>query len=85
MRLFLHLVECGEITRDEEGRDFTDMAAAREAAIKAARDVMCHEIKAGALCLSCHVEIAKRNGSALEIVRFVDAIALSGLPGQRGD
>jgi hypothetical protein len=42
---------------DDEGRELADVSAARTAAIQAARDLMCDQVRAGRLKLSHRIEV----------------------------
>lgn len=75
---FFHLRECGTVSEDEEGIDLRDLEAARHIAVKAARDVMSGEVRAGRLCLSCEIAITGPDGGDLMIVAFREAITLAG-------
>jgi hypothetical protein len=77
-RFYFDLHECGETLVDEEGIDCTDLAGARNCALRAARDVMAGEIHDGRLCLSCHIEVRDDRGVAVATVMFRDAVAVSG-------
>ena len=78
-RYFLDLHECGTVTRDTEGVLRASLEVVHVEAIEAARAVMCAELSAGKLCLSCHIEIRDAAGESLMTVRFRDAVRLSGL------
>lgn len=81
MPLFhFHLDECGTATQDADGSEYPDLAAARHAAIAAAREILCEEMKGGEICMSCHIDIADANGTRLERVKFSDAVKVVGLP-----
>lgn len=74
---FFHLHECGTVTRDDEGQDMPDLAAARHHAEEAARAIMCAEVNGGDLCLSCHIEIEDRDSGEVTILPFRDAIQIT--------
>lgn len=78
-RYFFDLHQCGSITSDEEGRELTGMAQARDTAVAAARDVMMGELARGHLCLSCHIEIREAGGTMVGTVLFRDAVEVSGI------
>lgn len=78
-RYYMHLNECGTVTEDKDGVELTSVEEAREIARVAARDVMSHEVKHGALCLSCFIVIADSAGRELERMEFKRALKLSGL------
>ncbi|MDP5280124.1 hypothetical protein Q9Q95_14435 [Sphingomonas sp. DG1-23] len=79
VRYYLHLEECGTLTEDREGVELADAAFARELAVRAARDVMSHEVKHGRLCLSCTIVISDAAGRELERMPFKDALTLTGI------
>jgi hypothetical protein len=78
-RYYLHLHECGNILEDFEGQECASLDEARNLAVAAARDVMIGEIRAGRLCLACHISIT--NGAAEEVgrVKFRDTLRVTGL------
>lgn len=78
-RFFLNLDECGSRTIDEDGFEADHLEAAREAGIKAAREIMASEVKAGKLCLSCRIEVTDGDGVVLVTVPFREAVKVSGL------
>ena len=78
-RYYLHLDECGIGSRDDEGRDAVDVAAARAAAIKEARVIMAAEVQEGRLCLACCIIITDHAGAEIDRVRFRDALTVNGL------
>lgn len=77
-RYFFHLHECGKLTVDEEGSKLPDLAAAQHHAKTAARAIMCSEVVAGDLCLSCHIEIENRDSGERTEVRFRDVVHITG-------
>lgn len=76
---YLHLHECGKVVRANEPLDLPSLEAARNAAIKGARDIMCSELAAGRLCLSCHIEIEDEKGAIVLTVPFADAVTVTGI------
>lgn len=77
-RFFFHLHECGDLTLDNEGREFPDMAAALIAATADARGLMAAEVLKGKLCLSCHIDVEDVESGERVRLPFRDAVALSG-------
>ncbi|MDB5677095.1 hypothetical protein [Sphingomonas bacterium] len=75
---FFHLHECGTVTRDEEGKDMPDLAAARHHAETAARHIMCAEVVDGDLCLSCRIEIENRDSGERTEIHFRDVVNITG-------
>ena len=78
-RYFFDLHECGTVLADHDGMEADHLAAARDIALAAARDVMCGEIGEGALCLSCFIEIRDDQRELLDRVMFRDAVQITGL------
>lgn len=77
-RFFFDVHECGhEAVADEEGLELPDLAAAREQAIKGARDVMISEVAEGKLCLGCAIVIRDENGIVVMAVPFADALSIT--------
>ena len=75
---YFHLHECGSVTEDDEGHEFPTLEAARAHGLIAARSIMCDELHRGALCLSCHLEITDLTGAIVSVVRFRDAVDITG-------
>ena len=59
--------------------DHPDIGSVRLSAIQAARDIMAAEVKAGQLCLSCHIEVFDAEGLQVLTLPFKDAIGVTGL------
>lgn len=74
---FLHLHECGRVTKDVEGFEFDSADEARAEAVRAARDIMCGTLHDGALCLGCHIEVVDARDGSSFVVPFRDAVHLS--------
>ncbi|TZG25798.1 DUF6894 family protein [Sphingomonas montanisoli] len=77
-RYFLHLHNGVEIP-DDTGRDFRDLAAAKEEAICSGREIIAEHVKLGhPIWLNHHIEIADGDGTVFaaipfrEIVTFID-------------
>lgn len=77
-RYYFHLNECGRYTADEEGRECPSYEAAVEMALEAARDVMAGELKAGKICIDCHIAITGGGEEELGRVNFRDAVKIVG-------
>ncbi|WP_408988082.1 DUF6894 family protein [Sphingomonas sp. SUN019] len=77
-RFYFHLHECGHVVSDEDGIERADLDGVRSAAVVAARDIMCSEIRKGKLCLSCHIEVCDEHDVSVMVVRFSDAVAVTG-------
>lgn len=78
-RFHLTLNECGSVTPDTEGVELPNLAAARVAAVAAAREVMGAEVIEGRLCMSCDIEIYDGAGRRLDRLPFRDMVTITGL------
>lgn len=74
-RYYFHLHN-GAVARDEEGLELPDLDAARQEAIKAARELMGEDIKAGLLRLGHRIEIRDADGAEVLVVPFAEAIMI---------
>jgi hypothetical protein len=75
---YLHLIECGWRTNDEEGVECETLGAAEKLAIDAARDVMAADVRAGRLCLSCSIVIENAAYKPVTTIHFADALIITG-------
>ena len=78
-RYFLHLHECGDVTRDLEGVELDGLDAAHGKATTAAREILCAEVIDGRLCLNCYILVADEADKELFRIDFRDAIAITGI------
>ncbi|QNN68536.1 hypothetical protein H9L13_05070 [Sphingomonas lutea] len=76
-RYFLSLRD-GEFLRDDEGQEFASLDAARDTAVRGAREIMAEDVKRGVLSLGDSVEITDENGQRVATVVFRDAIEING-------
>ena len=76
-RFYLSLRD-GEFLRDDEGQEFADLDAARDTALRGAREIMAEDIKRGVLSLKDSVEITDESGHRVATVMFRDAIQIDG-------
>ena len=74
-RYYFHLHN-GATARDEEGRELPDLNAARQEAIRAARELMGEDIKEGLLRLGHRIEIGDENGAEVLVVPFAEAVMI---------
>jgi len=81
-RFFFHLRDCSGELIDEEGTELPSLAAAREKALEAARDILSHEMKAGRLNLSCRIDIADEQGRVVGSLPLRDAFETFGEDGE---
>jgi len=77
-RYFLHLHECEIRTEDEQGFECETLLAAQSIAMDAARDIMAEEVRAGRLCLSCHIAIEDSDHRWVMTVPFAEAVKING-------
>ena len=63
---------------DSEGKDLTDAAAAREQAVRHARDIMSDEVKDGRLVLTDAIEVVDERRDRVLTLAFRDAIVIEG-------
>jgi hypothetical protein len=64
------------VTLDDEGSELPTADAARDHAIKAARELACHEVLSGHLGLTHRIEVADQYGGEVATVRFKDVIKI---------
>jgi hypothetical protein len=62
MPLYYFHIYNDEVTRDEEGQDFPDEGAARDEAVKAARELMCDDVRKGKVTLSDRIVVESDQG-----------------------
>lgn len=74
-RFFFHVYD-DTVALDEEGQDLPSSAAAKEEAIKAARQLACAEVMKGHLGLAHRIEVEDKDGVPVATVAFKDAIQL---------
>ncbi len=79
-RYFFHVCNGDGFTEDEEGSVLADQAAARLAAIAAARDIMAEEMRAGQLNPASFIEVEDEAGALLFTLPFSDAYEVRGRP-----
>lgn len=89
-RFYLHISDGHEFIEDEEGMELKDAEAAREEAIRGARDVMAEDIRSGELNLSSFIEVEDEEGRWLLTISFGEVVELTQRhptpsDGRRGD
>jgi len=80
---FFHLENRIGVTRDHDGQEFSDLAAARIAAATNIRDILAEEVKHGHLDMRGRIRIADAQDGALAVVSFTEALAVT-LEGESG-
>ena len=76
-RYFMHICNGSGFVEDEEGLELPSESVAREAAIRAARDVMANDLRGGDLDLSSFIEVEDGNKQLLFTIHFIDAVNLT--------
>ena len=76
-RFYLHMRN-DRIVEDHEGLILEDAEAARQEAIRSARDILAAEIRHGRLDLHREIEVADENGQPILTVPFRQAIVIQG-------
>ncbi len=74
-RFFFHLYD-DQVALDEKGTELPSAAAAREAAIKAARDIASAEVRDGHLGLNHRIEVTDANDAPVATITFKEAVKL---------
>lgn len=72
-RYFFHLVDSADVLLDPDGVDLSPDAVER-AALSAARDCMCGDLKNGQLDLRYRIEVQDENGKLVHRLAFPDAV-----------
>lgn len=72
-RYFLHLVDSNDVLLDPDGIDMPADAVA-QAAMKAARDCICGDVRDGTLDLRFTIEVQDENGALVHRLPFSDAV-----------
>ena len=74
-RYFFHLYDDLAVL-DEEGIELPDDDAARETALKNAREIACAEVEQGHLVLEHHINMVDDTGRQVGVVSFRTAVGL---------
>jgi hypothetical protein len=74
-RFFFNLRNREEVP-DPEGLILSDAGAARQEAVRAARDIMAEEVRHGRLPLLKQIEVTDENGQPIFAVPFREAIEI---------
>ena len=72
-RYFLHLKDSTDVVLDPEGLELA-ADAVPQAALRAARDCIAGDVKAGRLDLHYRIEVFSRSGELVHCLRFEDAV-----------
>jgi hypothetical protein len=76
---FFHLHEGATQVRDEEGREFADLAMAVQCATAPAREMLGHDIASGILSLGSQIEIVNGQTGVSVSVPFKSVLSIIGL------
>jgi hypothetical protein len=79
-RYFLHICNGSGFTEDEEGREFTGVNEARQAAIEGIREVMAEELRNGEINIASYIEIENEHRQLVRTVAFTEAVAVKSDP-----
>ena len=74
-RYFFHVVD-DMITRDGEGHECADLAEARAYALRAARSLICEQVRRGRISLSHRIDVTDEAGDPAFSLPFGDAVAI---------
>lgn len=74
-RFFFHLYD-DTVVLDPEGKELPNSEAAREEAVRNARELACAEVLEGHLGLNHRIEITDANDLPVGTVRFKDVVKL---------
>jgi hypothetical protein len=73
---YLHVCNGNGFIEDEEGTELPDAAAAREAAIHGARDIMREDIRRGELDPASFIEVEDSEHKHLFTLQFSEAVRI---------
>jgi hypothetical protein len=82
-RYHFHLVDSADVLLDTDGTEMPADAVER-AALKAARDCMCGDVKNGQLDLRYCIEVQDESGNVVHCLAFSEAVDVLS-PGATGD
>ena len=74
-RFFFH-VHDDMVALDDEGQELPSAEAAREQAVRCARQLACHEVLEGHLGLTHRIEVEDSEGGPVATVEFKDVVAI---------
>ncbi|NIJ20228.1 hypothetical protein FHS95_001920 [Sphingomonas naasensis] len=75
-RYFIHLYNGTGETRDEQGSEVADLAAAEMLAVDGVRSILSEEVRRGTLDLRGRAEIADQDGRVVQTVRFSETVRI---------
>lgn len=77
MRYFLHIRSHDGVVRDLEGAEYSDLEAARQDAIKSARELLSEMLRRGEVVNGRTIEICDEEGRVRDTVSLREQIRLS--------
>lgn len=83
-RYYLHICNGIGFVEDTEGQELPNAEAARESAIKGARDLIASEVRDGVMNLSSFIEVEDENREHLFTLSFSEAVQVKGLSANDG-
>jgi hypothetical protein len=81
LKYFFHLCNDEETVLDVEGRKFENLDEVRRAALEAARDIICSEVRDGHLKLNQRIDVVDERNFVAYSLKFADAVRITGLAG----
>jgi hypothetical protein len=77
-RYFFNVHNSIGLVEDEEGRDFADLDAARQAALKGAREIIAEDAAAGVVDLRGRLDVLDASGIVVLVIPFAEAVEVLG-------
>ena len=75
-RYFFHLRDGTDILLDPEGLELPDQQAIEACALKAARDTLSHDVKAGCLDFRPRLEVEDQDGKVVHRLELQEAVTI---------
>ena len=73
-RYYFHIRNGGNLTVDEEGRNFPDISAARKEIMAGVREMIAENLRLGATIYGQQFEIVDESGAIVDVVELKDVI-----------
>jgi hypothetical protein len=73
-QFYFHIRTDGSLSPDDEGESFPDLAAAKEDAVAAAREIMAEDIRSHSDNIPDAIVITNKAGKELAVVKLLDAL-----------
>lgn len=78
MPRFFFNIHDDAVTVDDQGVELSDVAAAREAALRSARELICEQVREGRVNLRHRIEIEDEDRRPVVTLPFASAIEIEG-------